>query len=113
MSRPLLSRFGIGLFLLVSASLVWGGNPNPAYKVLNPISHGNLTIFPVVSSNEHDTSEFITLDEGIRSGEGVITAAAPVSALIRSPHNRSPVAAPQVNNLVLVNTSKHPPIRLA
>src|ERR1051326_1574388 len=43
------------------------------YKVLEPISHGDLTIFPVVSSKAHDTSQFITLDEGIRSGEVVVT----------------------------------------
>lgn len=113
MSRPQLSRFGIGLILLVCASLVWGGNPSRSYKVLSPISHGNLTIFPVVSSNEHDTSEFITLDEGIRSGEVVITEAGRIGGLIRSPHHRIPVSGPQVNNLVLVNNSKHPLILLA
>lgn len=113
MSRPLLSRFGIGLLFLVCASLVWGGNPSPSYKVLSPISHGNLTIFPVVSSNEHDTSEFITLDEGIRSGEVVITEAGRIGGLIRSPHHRIPVSGPQVNNLLLVNNSKHPLILLA
>src|SRR5690348_9433390 len=113
MSRPLLSRFGIGLLLLVCASLVWGGNPGPSYKVLSPISHGNLTIFPVVSSNEHDTSQFITLDDGIRSGEVVITEAGRLGGLIRGPHHRIPVSGPQVNNLVLVNNSKHPLILLA
>src|SRR5579884_3847947 len=98
---------------LVCASLVWGGNPSPAYRVLSPISHGNLTIFPVVSSNEYDTSEFITLDEGIRSGEVVITEAGRIGGLIRGPHHHIPASGPQVNNLVLVNNSKHPLILLA
>lgn len=113
MSRTLLSRFGIALVFMGCASLVWGGNPSPAYKVLSPISHGSLTIFPVVSSNEHDTSEFITLDEGIRSGEVVITEAGRIGGLIRSPHHRIPVSGPQVNNLVLINNSKYPLILLA
>ena len=114
MFRPLLSRFGIPVTLVVvCSSLVWGGNPHPSYKVLSPISHGNLTIFPVVSSNTHDTSEFITLDEGIRSGEVVITEAGRIGGLIRGPHHRVPVSGPQVNSLVLVNNSKHPLILLA
>ena len=113
MFRPLLSRFGIALLFVACASLVWGGNPSPSYKVLSPISHGNLTIFPVASSNEHDTSEFITLDDGIRSGEVVITEAGRIGGLIRSPHHHIPVSGPQVNNLVLINNSKHPLILLA
>src|SRR6185312_14710315 len=113
MSRPLLSRFGIAVLFLACASLLWGGNPSPSYKVLNPISHGSLTIFPVVSSNEHDTSEFITLDEGIRSGEVVITEAGRIGGLIRGPHHHIPLSGPQVNNLVLINNSKHPLILLA
>lgn len=113
MSRFLLSRFGIALLFLICASLLWGGNPGPSYKLLSPISHGNLTIFPVVSSNEHDTSEFITLDDGIRSGEVVITEAGRIGGLIRSPHHHIPVSGPQVNNLVLINNSKHPLILLA
>lgn len=113
MSRFLPSRFGIALLFLICASLLWGGNPSPSYKVLSPISHGNLTIFPVVSSNEHDTSEFITLDDGIRSGEVIITEAGRIGGLIRSPHHHIPVSGPQVNNLVLINNSKHPLILLA
>lgn len=113
MSRFLLSRFGIALLFLICASLLWGGNSGPSYKLLSPISHGNLTIFPVVSSNEHDTSEFITLDDGIRSGEVVITEAGRIGGLIRSPHHHIPVSGPQVNNLVLINNSKHPLILLA
>ena len=34
------------------------------YKVLEPIRHGNLTVFPVVAARSHDTQEFLTLDEG-------------------------------------------------
>ena len=91
MFRFILSRFSLGILLtLCMFSLAWGGNPSPSYKALSPISHDNLTIFPVVASNTHDTSEFITLDEGIRSGEGVITEAGRLGGMIRGPHAHIP-----------------------
>ena len=43
--------------------------PTAGYKVLDPIRQGNLTVFPVVAATSHDTHEFLTLDEGVRSGE--------------------------------------------
>src|SRR6516162_9420564 len=52
------------------------GEPAPIvsdYKLLDPITHGDLTVFPVVSNKTHDTNGFVTLDEGIRSGEVVVT----------------------------------------
>lgn len=115
MFRFLVSRSGLGTLLaLCLFSVAWGGNPTPSYKALSPISHGNLTIFPVVASDTHDTSEFITLDEGIRSGEVVITEAGRLGGIIRSPHAHVPPSTgARVNNLVLVNNSKHPLILLA
>ena len=115
MSRFLFSRFGLGVLIvtLACSSLIWGGMAGPNYKVLNPISHGNLTIFPVVTSTTHDTSGFITLDEGIRSGEVVVTEAGSTGGLIRGPHRRIPISGPRVNSLVLVNNSKRPLILLA
>jgi len=115
MSRSAFSRFGLGALVVTFAcpSLVWGGMANPNYKVLNPISHGNLTIFPVVTSITHDTSGFITLDEGIRTGEVVVTEGGRTGGLIRGSHHRIPVYGPQVNSLVLVNNSKRPLILLA
>lgn len=85
---------------------------NPQFKVLAPIVHGNLTIFPVVAGRVHDTSDFITLDEGIRSGDVVVTEVGNMHAMIRRPMpNYRP--GPQVNTLVLVNNSKRPLILLA
>src|SRR5262249_2230474 len=86
------------------------------YKVLAPISHGNLTIFPVVSAKVHDTSEFITLDEGIRSGEVVVTEVGNLHSTMRrrQPYVvQPPMRGAEVNRLVLVNNSKHPLILLA
>jgi len=93
-----------------------GGTPPTVndYKILAPITHGDLTIFPVVSARSHDTSEFITLDDGIRSGDVVVTE---VGNLHSSMRRRNPYVQPnrgaEVNRLVLVNNSKHPLILLA
>ncbi len=89
----------------------------PAYKVLEPIRHGNLSVFPVVSTISHDTQGFLTLDEGLRSGEVIVNEAGTISPLVRPRHPDGPaVRAPgtgQVNQLVLVNNSKRPLILLA
>lgn len=91
-----------------------GGDTNDTeYKVLAPITHGNLTIFPVVAVRSHDTSSFLTLDEGIRSGEVVVTEVGKVTPMIRRPQNRPQPGGAQVNRLVLVNNSKRPLILLA
>jgi hypothetical protein len=103
--------------LLLVARGVPPGNPGNEpgsvdFKVLSPISHGNLTIFPVVAAKTHDTSDFLTLDEGIRSGEVVVTEVGNMHAMVRRPMpNYRP--GPQVNTLVLVNNSKRPLILLA
>src|ERR1022692_4554478 len=52
------------------------------YKVLAPISHGNLTIFPVVAATAHDTQGFLTLDEGLRSGDVVVSESGNVAPLV-------------------------------
>ena len=88
--------------------------PPPGYKVLEPIRHGNLTVFPVVAAKSYPTGEFLTLDEGLRSGDVVVTEAGNVQGLIRrhpTPAVRSEGA--QVNRLVLVNNSKRPLLLLA
>jgi hypothetical protein len=88
--------------------------PPAGYKVLEPLRHGNLTVFPVVAAKSYPTAEFLTLDEGLRSGEVVVTEAGNVQGLIRrhsTPAIRSEGA--QVNRLVLVNNSKRPLLLLA
>ena len=82
------------------------------YKALAPIRHGNLTIFPVVTDRSHDTKNFLTLDEGLRSGEVVVSEAGTIQPLIRGRQRRPPGGA-QVNRLVLVNNSERPLILLA
>jgi hypothetical protein len=89
------------------------------YQVLAPIRHGNLTIFPVVAAHSHDTSQFLTLDEGLRSGDVIVSEAGRISPLVRPrhPHTGWPETRPgdgaEVNRLVLVNNSKRPLLLLA
>jgi hypothetical protein len=85
-----------------------------AYKALDPIRHGNLTVFPVVTSKSYPTGEFLTLDEGLRSGEVVVTEYGNVRGLIR--RHPSPAVqreGAQVNRLVLINNAKRPLLLLA
>jgi hypothetical protein len=82
------------------------------YKALAPIRRSNLTIFPVVTGRSHDTSSFLTLDEGLRSGEVVVSEAGTLQPLIRGRVRHFPGGA-QVNRLVLVNNSERPLILLA
>jgi hypothetical protein len=93
------------------------GEPAPIvsdYKLLDPITHGDLTVFPVVSAKTHDTNGFLTLDEGIRSGEVVVTEVGNVHAVMqRRPIPQNYARGAQVNSLVLVNNSQRPLILLA
>jgi hypothetical protein len=88
------------------------GETGSAYKVLAPISRGNLSIFPVVADRSHDTKNFLTLDEGLRSGEVVVSEAGSLRPLIRG-HLGYITDGAEVNRLVLVNNSERPLILLA
>jgi hypothetical protein len=115
---PMLAVLFTG-FAVISAANAGDAGSLPAtsndYKILAPITHGDLTIFPVVSSKSHDTSDFITLDEGIRSGEVVVTEVGNLHSTMRRhpPYQTRPYQGAEVNRLVLVNNSKHPLILLA
>ena len=88
------------------------GEAGSSYKVLEPIRHNNLTIFPVVANRTHDTKDFLTLDEGLRTGEVVVSEGGMIQPLIRGRQRPMP-PGPQVNQLVLVNNSKRPLLLLA
>jgi hypothetical protein len=86
------------------------------YKVLKPIESGDLTLFPVVrtSGKTPPVDQFLTLDEGLKSGEVEVTEAGRVRGLVRSRGGAaSPYRGDQVNTLVLVNNSKRPLLLLA
>jgi hypothetical protein len=88
-----------------------------SYALLNPLRSGNLTVFPVAASKAYDTAEFLTLDEGLRSGDVVVTEAGQARGLIRRRPTESsvirPIGGADVNRLVLVNNSKRPLLLLA
>ena len=109
-----------------------GGPVEPAhnsYRVLAPIESGNLLLFPVVESGKMPASPFITLDEGIKSGQVEVTEAGNVRGLVRPRPTRGrsddgvlrshslpdppTYRGDQVNTLVLVNNSEKPLLLLA
>ncbi len=106
-----------GLALLGASPNPLPGKPEGNWRLLDPVAYENITIFPVVSSSGQDTSPFLTLDEGLSSGE-VIVSEQGAAGLARSRDGR-PVAVPQynsgasVNQLVLINRSKRPLLLLA
>jgi len=112
----LLVVIAVGARLMLGGKTARAGEVTPpsGYKVLDPIRHGNLTVFPVVAAKSYPTGEFLTLDEGLHSGEVVVTEAGSVRGLIR--RHGQPVRqyeGAEVNRLVLVNNSKRPLLLLA
>ena len=121
-------RLGVGAVAVMAAVLAAGrwqpvaaGGPGngtaSGYRVLKPIESGDLTLFPVVRDDGKALpgDQFLTLDEGLKSGEVEVTEAGKVQGLVRS---RGGVPAQryqgdQVNTLVLVNNSKRPLLLLA
>ena len=103
--------------------------PHGPYRVLTPIESGNLLLFPVVQSGKMPASPFLTLDEGIKSGQVEVTEAGRVRGLVRPRPTQGridngvfrpiPNAEPaqyrgdQVNTLVLINNSDKPLLLLA
>jgi hypothetical protein len=91
------------------------GKPEGEWRLLEPVTYENLSIFPVVSSSSYDTSYFLTLDEGLASGQVQVRELG-AEGMVR---NRDGVIRPaysngaSVNQLVLINRSKRPLLLLA
>jgi hypothetical protein len=112
----------LGISALGSAAFVSAGSgssspqpkPEGDWRLLDPITYENISIFPVISSVSRDTSAFVTLDDGLSSGE-VIVREQGSDGMARS----RGVALPQyntsasVNQLVLINRGKRPVVLLA
>src|SRR5215467_13971554 len=121
--KPMMPKLLAGITSVAMAAAMGGwGHPEPVetlalsgYKVLAPIRHGNLTVFPVVAVKTHNTEEFLTLDEGLRSGDVVVTESGVIRPMVRRPNMRpyNPGGGAEVNRLVLVNNSKRPLLLLA
>ena len=91
--------------------------PEGDWHILEPITYENISIFPVTSSSGYDTSHFLTLDEGLSTGE-VLVREQGSDGIVRSRGEQPRVVpeyrgGPAVNQLVLVNRSKRPLLLLA
>src|SRR6266436_1743660 len=88
------------------------------WRILDPVVYENIAIFPVVSGSSQDTSSFLTLEEGLASGEVIVSERGAVG-IVRHRGDVRPIAVPQydtgasVNQLVLINRSKRPLLLLA
>lgn len=128
MDRSILSALAgsiLGISALGSLAFVWAapGPPTPPakpegdWRLLDPVSYENITIFPVVSSSSQDTGIFLTLEDGLSNGEVIIREQGS-EGLARTRDGR-PVPMPEysggasVNQLVLINRSKRPLLLLA
>jgi hypothetical protein len=128
----------LGLVAFVEQSGVQAaGGPqettNGYYEVLAPIESGNLLLFPVVraSGKSAGATPFITLDEGIKSGQVEVTEAGRAQGMVRQrgtvgvppyrgdgdlgapPREEQRYRGDEVNTLVLVNNSDKPLLLLA
>jgi len=126
MDRSVLSAL-LGSLIGISSLGVLGlvsANPSPSpeppkgdgnWRLLSPITYENISVFPVVASYTSDTSRFLTLEEGLATGE-VIVSEQGAAGLARS---RDGIIRPtypasaSVNQLVLINRSKRPLLLLA
>ncbi|MGD0292929.1 MAG: DUF6569 family protein [Terracidiphilus sp.] len=126
---------GLAAFVEQSGVQAAGGPQETAsgyYKVLAPIESGNLLLFPVVraSGKSAGATPFITLDEGIKSGQVEVTEAGRARGMVRQrgmigvppyrgdgypqyPHHDDSYRGDEVNTLVLVNNSDKPLLLLA
>jgi ARG/rhodanese/phosphatase superfamily protein len=124
------SLFAVGITALAAIAtfgglaFVWAvphphkaaSRPEGDWRILDPVVYENIAIFPVVSGSSQDTSSFLTLEEGLASGE-VIVAERGATGMVR---NRDGVRtipdynpSASVNQLVLLNRSKRPLLLLA
>src|SRR5271170_1487875 len=103
-----------GLFGNLSANAPNGTSKDRAgagpgtWRLGEPVRYENLTIFPLISKSEADTSRFETLDEGLASGDVLVTEQGS-EYLHRARGIQESVPARQynpgasVNQLVLIN----------
>ena len=116
--------FGFATVSMAVLGFLWaapGSSKPPAkgageWRLLEPVTYENLTVFPVVSPSERDTGSFLTLEEGLAKGE-VLVQEQGAETFVRERDGSRPVArtfaGPLVNQLVLVNRSKRPLLLLA
>ena len=129
MDRSLFSLFGHGFLGFTALGVatwgfLWSSPGTPAsppkpegdWRLLEPITYENLTVFPVVSASAYDTRAFLTLQQGLSSGEIIVREQGAETIVRNRDQNRvvpPTYGGPSVNQLVLINRSKRPVILLA
>src|SRR5579864_6168294 len=83
------------------------------WRLAQPVTYENLTVFPVLSAEEADTSAFATLDEALASGAAIVTEQGSYMRRTRDGVIQPQASGAQVNQLVLVNRGKRPLLLLA
>src|SRR6266403_5747722 len=106
---------GLG-FVCAAPHTTKSQHPQGDWRILDPVVYENIAIFPVVSGSSQDSSSFLTLEEGLASGEVIVSE----RGTVRMVRNRDGVhtipdysASASVNQLVLINRSKRPLLLLA
>jgi hypothetical protein len=87
-----------------------------SWRLMEPVRYENLSVFPVVSRNVAETSAFLTLDEGLSTGQVAVTERGSETMIRERGGRPSPVQYQEgasVNQLVLINRGKKPLILLA
>lgn len=121
---------GQAVLAILAASLAigvafGGGEPravaaNENWRVAEPVTYENLSVFPVMSRGAADTSGFVTLDEALASGDAVVTEQG--AQAMRRSRGGTPEfqnvpfeegGGARVNQLVLVNRGNKPLVLLA
>jgi len=115
---------GLSAVGIVALGFIWTSpgssaappKPDGSWRLLDGITYENLTIFPVVSSGGYDTSAFLTLEDGLSSGEITVREQG-AETLIRNRQAGRPAPSayggPSVNQLVLIHHGKRPLLLLA
>ena len=128
MQRSLVAVITFALAAIASfggLTLIWAAphpgrasqRPEGDWRILDPVVYENIAIFPVVSGSSQDTSGFLTLEEGLASGEVTVSERG-AAVMVRNRGQVRPPVTPQydaasVNQLVLINRSKRPLLLLA
>jgi hypothetical protein len=94
-----------------------GSRPEGDWRLLDPVVYENISVFPVVSSYSQDTTPFLTLEEGLATGEVTVREQGS-ETMVRGRDGRpayipEPRTGASVNQLVLLNHSRRPLLLLA
>jgi hypothetical protein len=115
-SIALIAALGALSFISAAPSKTPASPPEGDWRILDPVTYENISLFPVVGGSQ-DTSSFLTLEDGLANGEVLVTEQG-AERLIRNRGEVRPIALPpqssaSVNQLVLINRSKRPLLLLA